>query len=200
MKKNISHNNPYELFEEWFTEAQQKELNDPSAMALAAVNEHGKPTVRMVLMRGYDERGFKFFTNYNSNKAKALIATPYAETNFYWKSLKKQIRISGAVEKVSAEESDEYYNSRYRDSRIGAWASKQSQIMENGYGDLEKLFAEYDEKFDGAENPPRPGHWGGFRIMPEKIEFWEEQPYRLHKRFIFTRDDNGDWQQDWLYP
>jgi len=200
MKKNISHNNPYELFEEWFTEAQQKELNDPSAMAVSAVNEQGRPTVRMVLMRGYDERGFKFFTNYNSNKAKALIANPYAEANFYWKSLKKQIRVSGAVEKVSAEESDEYYNSRYRDSRIGAWASKQSQIMENGYDDLEKLFAQYDEKFDGVEDPPRPGHWGGFRIMPEKIEFWEEQPYRLHKRFIFTRDENGDWQQDWLYP
>lgn len=200
MKKNISHSNPYELFEEWFTEAQEKELNDPSAMALAAVNEQGRPTVRMVLMRGYDNRGFKFFTNYNSNKAKALSANPYAETNFYWKSLKKQIRISGAVEKVSKDESDEYYNSRLRDSRIGAWASKQSQIMEHGYEDLENLFAEYDERFDATKNPPRPDHWGGFRIVPEKIEFWEEQPYRLHKRFIFTRADNGDWKKDWLYP
>lgn len=200
MKKDISLYNPYELFEEWFTQAQEKELNDPSAMALAVVNEQNRPTVRIVLMRGYDERGFKFFTNYNSNKAKALAANPYAEADFYWKSLKKQIRISGAVEKVSADESDEYYNSRFRESRIGAWASKQSQIMKNGYGDLEKLVAEYDEKFEGDENPPRPDHWGGFRIIPEKIEFWEEQPYRLHKRFIFTRDKNGDWKKDWLYP
>ena len=201
MKNEIVSKDPYVLFDKWFNQAEEKEVDYPSAMALSAVNEDGKPTVRIVLMRGIDNRGFRFFTNYNSAKGRALIANPYAEASFYWKSTQKQIRIAGSVEKLSVEESDEYFNNRPRNSRIGAWASKQSQIMENGYEELEKFVNEFDDKFEGIENPPRPEHWGGFRIVPERMEFWEEQPYRLHKRFVYTRKDiKDDWNIDWLYP
>lgn len=191
---------PITLFKQWIGEAEKSEPNDPTAMALATIGEDGRPAVRMVLMREYDDRGIMFFTNYGSKKGKALEANPVAEANFYWKSLKKQIRISGRVEKASAQKSDEYYNSRYRESRIGAWASKQSQIMENGYQDLKDLVEHYDQKFEGLENPPRPDYWGGFLIKWDRVEFWQEQPYRLHKRFVYTKNENGTWDKDWLYP
>lgn len=190
---------PYDLFQEWFQLAEEKEYSYPSAISLATISEDGLPNVRIVLMRSLNEKGLHFYTNYDSEKGRGLIANPYAEANFYWKTLERQIRVRGPVEKTSPEESDAYFNARPRPSRIGAWASKQSRPMEN-YAELERVLEEYDQRFEGQENPPRPEHWGGFRIIPERFEFWEEQPYRLHKRFIFKKDESGNWQKTWIYP
>jgi len=191
--------NPIKLFEQWLSDAEKTEINDPNAMFLSSVDEDGKPSVRTVLLKAHDERGFVLYTNYESRKGRALLANPYAETLFYWKSLEKQIRISGPVEKVSDEEADEYYNSRHRASRIGAWASKQSRPMETA-NDLKIREEEFTEKFAGTENPPRPEHWSGFRIVPERIEFWIAGEFRLHTRFVYTRNKDGDWDANWLYP
>jgi pyridoxamine 5'-phosphate oxidase len=198
------HNNepqcPFTLFREWLALAESAEPSYATAMALASVTEQNRPNVRIVLMRRLDENGLYFYTNYESDKGRALIANPYAEANFYWKSLEKQVRFHGAVVKTSPEESDSYFNGRPRESRIGAWASQQSRPM-NDYGDLERAINEYTQKFEGTENPPRPEHWGGFKIVPERIEFWAEQPYRLHKRFVFIKNpQNGAWDKSWLYP
>ena len=190
---------PLDLFSEWLKEAQLSEPNDPNAMALASIDPDGRPGVRIVLMRGHDERGFQFYTNYTSRKGVSLISNPFAEANFYWKTLHKQIRISGAVEKTTAQESDDYYNSRYRGSRIGAWASKQSSVLPH-YEHLQKEVEAFEKKFEGREDIPRPEHWGGFRLIPSRMEFWHEQPFRLHKRFVYTKDESGSWQINWLYP
>lgn len=197
--KNNTPAPPTELFHEWFHEAQKKEHSYPDAMTLATISAEGRPMARVVLMRGFDERGLHFYTNYESDKGRGLIANPYAEANFYWKTLERQIRVSGAVEKTSPAESDAYFQSRPRDSRIGAWASQQSRRM-GGYEDLEAALRAYDEKFEGIENPPRPDYWGGFRIVPQRVEFWQEQPYRLHKRFIYEKNADGQWSVSWLYP
>lgn len=198
MKNNIPHH-PTELFEQWFQEAQKTEHSYPDAMALASVNEQGHPNVRIVLMRGFTEHGLYFYTNYESDKGRGLLANPYAEANFYWKTQERQVRVHGHVEKTSSEESDRYFAKRPRDSRIGAWASQQSRPMAD-YSDLERAINHYTTHFDGIENPPRPDYWGGFRIIPERVEFWAEQPYRLHKRFIYEKDVNGTWSIQWLYP
>ncbi|MCD8497994.1 MAG: pyridoxamine 5'-phosphate oxidase [Alphaproteobacteria bacterium] len=195
---NIIPQNPNALFEEWFREAQKSEPNDPSAMAVSLIDAEGKPSVRIVLMRKYGEKGFEFFTNYESRKGKGLEKNPYAELCFYWKSLHKQIRITGRVEKTSAAESDDYFNNRPRGSRVGAWASQQSRPME-GYEELQGRMDEFEAKFEGMEAIPRPPHWGGFRVIPERIEFWEEQPFRLHKRFVYIKQGNT-WKTEWLYP
>lgn len=192
------HDNPFILFDQWLKQAEQSEINDPNAMALASIDADGTPGVRMVLCKHYDETGFVFYTNFNSRKGQALQANPKAEVCFHWKSLEKQIRITGNIEKVTSLEADEYYNSRHRGSRIGAWASKQSQPMEQ-FADLEALVDEYDKKMD-QDNPPRPEHWGGFRIIPTRIEFWLNGDYRLHKRFAFTKNNDGIWQAGWVYP
>lgn len=197
--KNKIPADPTDLFQEWFHEAEKTESSYPNAMALASVTELGRPNVRIVLMRGFDECGLYFYTNYDSDKGRALIANPYAEANFYWKSQERQIRVHGSVEKASNDESDEYFSGRPRESRIGAWASQQSRPMSD-YSDFENAIAEYTTKFEGVENPPRPPHWGGFKIIPERIEFWAEQPYRLHKRFVYIKNDKGNWDSSWLYP
>jgi pyridoxamine 5'-phosphate oxidase len=197
--KNDFPSDPTDLFHEWFQLAEEKEPSYPGAMALATVSEEGRPAVRVVLMRGFNEKGLHFYTNYESAKGRALIANPYAEANFYWKSIERQIRVSGKVEKTSEDESDLYYNNRPRASRVGAWASRQSRPMQ-AYSDLEKAVEEFDQKFDAMDNPPRPPHWGGFRIIPERLEFWAEQPYRLHKRFVYSRNADGSWSIGWLYP
>lgn len=191
--------NPYDLFSQWFEEAKNSEPNDPNAMAIASIDTDGKPSVRIVLMRGYNEGGFRFFTNYESRKGMGLTETPVTEANFYWKSLHKQIRISGDVEKLPAKISDEYYNSRHRSSRIGAWASQQSSTMQN-YKELQKRIEHYENKFEGQEHIPRPAHWGGFLIKPDRIEFWQNQEYRLHKRFVYTKINDHNWDIQWLYP
>ena len=190
---------PTDLFHQWFQLAEEKEHSYPGAMTLATVSEDGKPAARVVLMRGMNEKGLHFYTNYESDKGRALAATPYAEANFYWKSTERQIRVAGIVEKTTEEESDIYFANRPRASRVGAWASNQSRPME-AYSDLEKAVEEFDQKFDGIENPPRPPHWGGFRIIPQRVEFWAEQPYRLHKRFVYSKNADGDWSITWLYP
>lgn len=191
---------PTELFYRWFHEAEKTEISYANAMALASSDGQNRAQVRIVLMRDLNENGVFFYTNYESDKGRALEENPYAEVNFHWKSQEKQIRIAGRVEKISAEESDKYFAGRPHQSRIGAWASDQSRPMEK-YEDFEQRIAEFENKFEGIENPPRPAHWGGFRIIPEKYEFWEEMPFRLHKRFVYTRENIKDgWRVRWLYP
>jgi pyridoxamine 5'-phosphate oxidase len=188
---------PAALFHKWHGEAEKSEVNDPNAMALATVDKEGRPEVRMVLLKGADENGFTFFTNLESAKAEALRAHPYAALNFHWKSLEKQIRISGPVVKTTDEENDKYFASRSRVSRLGAWASSQSRPCAD-YSEFEKLVAKAEKKFAG-QDVPRPEHWGGYRVMPERMEFWIGHPDRLHKRFVYTKQDK-DWTAHWLFP
>ena len=191
---------PYVLFETWFHDAQSQEINDPNAMALATADSNGRPSVRYVLMRGYDVRGFRFFTNYESHKGHDLEQNPQAEANFYWKSIRKQIRIFGHVERLPPSESDAYFIARHRSSRIGACASRQSRPM-NTYEDLQHSVAQAEKLYEGQDNIPRPDHWGGFLIRPESMEFWQDQPFRLHKRIVYTQNkDDAGWTLQWLYP
>ncbi|MDV6227712.1 pyridoxamine 5'-phosphate oxidase [Nitratireductor aquimarinus] len=189
---------PFRLFAEWLEDATKSEPNDPNALALATVDPDGMPNVRMVLLKGFDERGFVFYTNFESAKGGEILSAEKAAMCFHWKSLRRQVRIRGPVEQVSDAEADEYYASRPRGSRIGAWASKQSRPLESRFA-LEKAVAEYTAKFAVGEIP-RPAHWSGFRIVPSQIEFWHDRPFRLHDRVVFTRDDQGAWQTKRLYP
>lgn len=189
--------NPLDLFQRWMSEAEEKEVNDPNAMALATVGEGGMPSVRMVLLKGYDERGFVFYTNLGSQKARELIANPQASLLFHWKSLRRQIRISGAVEMVSDTEADAYYASRPRDSRIGAWASRQSQPLD-GMFELEAQVAKFAAKF-ALGDIPRPEFWSGFRIKATRLEFWHDRPFRLHERVVYIDGPMG-WEKERLYP
>ncbi|WP_367715518.1 pyridoxamine 5'-phosphate oxidase [Nitratireductor sp. GISD-1A_MAKvit] len=189
---------PFRLFAEWLEDATKSEPNDPNALALATVDPDGMPNVRMVLLKGFDERGFVFYTNFESAKGQEVLSAKKAAMCFHWKSLRRQVRIRGPVEVVSDEEADEYYASRPRGSRIGAWASKQSRPLESRFA-LEKAVAEYTAKF-AVGTIPRPAHWSGFRILPQAIEFWHDRPFRLHDRVVFSRDEKGDWQTERLYP
>jgi pyridoxamine 5'-phosphate oxidase len=190
---------PFALFEEWFAEAGESEPNDPNAMALATVDPDGLPDVRMVLLKGFDERGLVFYTNEESAKGRQLTASPKAAALFHWKSLRRQIRLRGPVTPVSGEEADAYFATRPRDSRIGAWASDQSRPLESRFA-LEKAITRYAVKF-GLGEVPRPPHWGGFRLRPVAIEFWRDRPFRLHDRLLFTRDTPGaSWSRQRLYP
>lgn len=190
---------PFGLFSEWHADAERKELNDPNAMALATVDETGLPNLRMVLMKGIDERGFVFYTNFHSRKGRELLAHPQAALLFHWKSLRRQIRIRGPVETVTEAEADAYYETRPRGSRIGAWASAQSRPLESRVA-LERAVEEYSVKF-GAGPIPRPAHWSGFRIVPTVIEFWHDRPFRLHERIEFTRTKFGQhWEKTRLFP
>lgn len=188
---------PFALFSEWLGDAEASEPNDPNAMALATVDEDGLPDVRMVLLKGYDATGFVFFTNFESAKGTELLAHPKAALCFHWKSLRRSVRVRGAVSQVTAEEADAYFVSRSRGSRIGAWASKQSRPLESRFA-LEKAVASYTAKF-GVGSIPRPDYWSGFRIAPQHIEFWADGPFRLHDRIKFTRDGDG-WTKARLYP
>jgi pyridoxamine 5'-phosphate oxidase len=188
---------PFRLFGEWLEDATRSEVNDPNGVALATVDEAGMPDVRMVLLKGFDERGFVFYTNFDSAKGKQILGSRKAAMCFHWKSLRRQVRVRGPVEVVSDAEADEYYATRPRGSRIGAWASKQSRPLESRFA-LEKAVAEYTAKF-GIGEIPRPSHWSGFRIVPSSIEFWHDRPFRLHDRALFTRDGDG-WTKTRLYP
>ncbi len=188
---------PLALFDAWFAEAKASEPNDPNAMALATVDADGQPSVRMVLLKGHDQRGFVFYTNLNSRKARALIDTPKAALLFHWKSLRRQIRIEGAVSGVSQDEADAYFATRGRDSQLGAWASDQSQPLPS----REIFLAQFDEmeaRFEG-QDVPRPPHWSGFRVAPKQIEFWQDRAHRLHERRLFTKEGDG-WREGLLYP
>lgn len=189
---------PFVTFGQWLAEATKSEPNDPTAMALATVGADGMPSSRMVLLKDFDVRGFVFYTNLGSQKGRELLAHPKAALLFHWKSLRRQVRVQGTVVAVTAAEADAYYASRPRDSRIGAWASKQSQTME-GRWVLEKRVAEYALKF-GVGDIPRPEHWSGFRVTPEIIEFWKDGAFRLHDRVRMERQADGGWSRAVLYP
>jgi pyridoxamine 5'-phosphate oxidase len=188
---------PHILFESWLAEAKASEPNDPNAMAVATVGVDGQPSVRMVLLKGHDERGFVFYTNFESRKAAELRATPRAALLFHWKSLRRQIRIEGPIEPVSEAEGDAYFATRHRDSQLGAWASDQSRPLPSR-AVFEARFAEMEARFAGG-GVPRPPHWSGFRVMPERIEFWSDRAHRLHERRLFTRSAAG-WDESLLYP
>jgi pyridoxamine 5'-phosphate oxidase len=188
---------PHALFEDWFAEARAAEPNDPQAMALATAGSDGQPSVRMVLLKGHDERGFVFYTNYESRKAGELIANQRAALLFHWKSLRRQVRIEGPVSKVSAAEGDAYFATRHRDSQLGAWASDQSRPLDSR-ATFEARFEAVAARFEGAP-VPRPPHWSGFRVAPERIEFWQDRAHRLHERRLFIRQDGG-WSEGLLYP
>ena len=190
---------PFDLFQKWIDDAKASEPNDKNAMALATVDPEGMPDVRMVLMKGYDEQGFVFYTNTGSAKGTQLLASRKAAIVFHWKSLHRQVRVRGPIEQVSDAEADAYFQSRPRDSRIGAWASQQSRPLESRFA-LEKAVAVNAAKY-AVGTVPRPPHWTGFRIMPVAIEFWHDRPFRLHDRISFSRaEPNGDWTKHRLYP
>ena len=188
---------PYGLFEAWFAEAQAREPNDPNAMCLATTTPDGWPSARVVLLKGRDERGFVFYTNEESRKGQELLANPRAALCFHWKSLRRQVRVEGTVERVTPAEANAYYASRPRGSRIAAWASVQSRPLASR-AEFEAKIAEYEGLYPGEE-VPRPPHWGGFRILPLRIEFWQDMPFRRHDRLVFERKDEG-WDTGRLYP
>jgi pyridoxamine 5'-phosphate oxidase len=196
MKAGMS-DNPHIVFDQWFAEARASEPNDPNAMAVATVGADGMPSVRMVLLKGHDERGFVFYTNRQSRKAGELAGDPKAALLFHWKSLRRQVRIEGPVSLASDAESDAYFASRSRDSQLGAWASEQSRPLADR-ATFERRFDEVKARFEGGE-VPRPPHWGGYRVTPERIEFWQDRAHRLHERRLFTRNGDG-WTEGLLYP
>lgn len=188
---------PIALFDSWFAEAKASEPNDPEAMALATADADGRPSVRMVLLKGHDERGFVFYTNLDSRKGTELAANPEASLLFHWKSLRRQVRISGPVEPVGSAEADAYFASRGRDSRLGAWASDQSRTLPDR-ATFEARFEQMRERFQDGD-VPRPPRWSGFRVIPRQIELWQDRAHRLHERRLFTRSGTG-WSESLLYP
>jgi len=188
---------PFALFEEWFAKARASEINDPEAMALATADAEGRPSVRMVLLKRHGPDGFVFYTNQGSRKGEELAANPRAALLFHWKPLRQQIRIEGEVDRVSDEQADAYFSTRSRDSQLGAWASDQSRELES----RERFEARYDEmkqRFAAGE-VPRPIYWGGYRVIPNRFEFWSDRPHRLHERRLFTREGDS-WREGLLYP
>ena len=188
---------PFSLFDEWFAEAQASEPNDPNAMALATAGADGQPHVRMVLLKGHDPDGFVFYSNEQSAKGGQLAENGRAALLLHWKSLRRQVRIEGVVERVSSEEADAYFATRGRDSQLGAWASDQSRPLDSRKT-FESRFEQTKRRFDGVD-VPRPPHWGGYRVIPQTIEFWTDRPHRLHERRLFTRAADG-WTEGLLYP
>jgi len=190
--------NPFIQFKKWFEQALAAQLPEPNAMTLATATPDGKPSARMVLLKDFDERGFVLFTNYNSHKGKELAENPQAALVFWWAELERQVRICGYVEKVSETESDQYFESRPTKSRLGAWVSNQSEVIESREV-LERRLQDFHSKYENEEIP-RPPHWGGLRVIPTEIEFWQGRPSRLHDRLLYSRLDNGTWKIERLSP
>ena len=190
---------PFELFERWFDEAKKKEINDPNALALGTASKDGIPSVRMVLLKGFDKEGFVFYTNLNSQKGNQIKENPNATMCFHWKSLLRQIRIVGVLSQVSADTADEYYNSRGYESRIGAWASKQSSVLKNRNELLDSLEA-FRKKYNDQDKVPRPSHWSGFNLKPSSIEFWLDGDNRIHERLKYILNKNNKWTKSLLSP
>jgi pyridoxamine 5'-phosphate oxidase len=188
---------PLALFDEWLAEAREAEVNDPEAMALATAGADGQPSVRMVLLKGHGRDGFVFYTNEQSAKAADLAENPRAGLLFHWKALRRQVRVEGAVERVPGSQADAYFASRARDSQLGAWASDQSRPL-GSRATFEQRFNEVKQRYEG-QDVPRPPHWGGYRVIPQRIEFWTDRPHRLHERRLFTRQEGG-WSEGLLYP
>jgi pyridoxamine 5'-phosphate oxidase len=191
-----SHSDPLKQFEQWLQEAIQSEVPEPNAMTLASVGSNLRPSTRVVLVKGFDARGIVWYTNYESRKGQELAGNPFAALQFHWVELERTVRIEGLVEKVSAQESDEYFHSRPLDSRIGAWASPQSQVI-SGRGVLVANAAKYGAQF--LLNPPRPPHWGGYRLVPDAWQFWQGRRSRLHDRLRYTQD-GSHWVRERLAP
>ena len=189
---------PFQLFDAWFADAKASEPNDPEAVALATASSDGQPSVRMVLMKGHGPDGFAFYTNSQSAKGDQLAANPRAAMLFHWKSLRRQIRIEGRVEPVSEAESDAYFASRSRDSQLGAWASDQSRPLDSREA-FEARFGAMKTRF-GNGDVPRPPHWHGYRLRPDRMEFWSDRPHRLHERRLFTGRADGGWDEGLLFP
>ena len=187
-----------ELFQVWLEEAHETEVNDPTAMTLATVSAAGAPSARMVLLKEADDRGFVFYTNTESRKGAELDASRQAALVFHWKSLRRQVRVTGLTERVSEDEADTYFATRARGSQIGAWASDQSRPLEGRFT-LEKRVAKFAAKF-GTGAVPRPSHWTGYRVVPREIEFWRDKPFRLHERVVYTRIGSGEWKKGNIYP
>ncbi|HET9512089.1 MAG TPA: pyridoxamine 5'-phosphate oxidase [Sphingomonas sp.] len=188
---------PIQIFDAWLREAEAGEPNDPNAMALATADDEGRPSVRMVLLKGHDARGFVFYTNRESRKADELAENAQAALLFHWKSLRRQVRVEGAVTLVTDAESDAYFATRSRASQLGAWASDQSRPLDDR-STFEARYAEMERRFDGRDIP-RPPHWGGYRVVPDSIELWEDRPGRLHHRRVFTRTGDA-WSEGLLFP
>ena len=192
------HPNPFEQFKIWFDQALFAQLPEPNAMTIATATTNGKPSARMVLLKDYDERGFVFYTNYESNKGQQLVENPWGAIAFWWAELERQVRIEGRVEKVSPAESEAYFHSRPKASQLGAWASNQSQVIDSREV-LERRLQQLKEEYENKE-VPRPPNWGGFRVIPTEIEFWQGRPSRLHDRLLYQRSDDGSWRIQRLSP
>jgi pyridoxamine 5'-phosphate oxidase len=190
---------PFELFEKWFVEAKKKEINDPNALALGTASKQGVPSVRMVLLKGYDQNGFVFYTNLDSQKGSEIKENPNASMCFHWKSLLRQIRITGTLKQVDDKTADDYYNTRGYDSRIGAWASKQSSILKSREELLNNL-EDFKKKYKDINNVPRPNYWSGWNLKPSSIEFWLDGDNRIHERLKYTKDENNTWLKNLLSP
>ena len=192
-------NNPIDLFGYWFNEAKKTEINDPNALSLATVGKNGIPSVRMVLLKDFNSDGFVFYTNLNSRKSEEIKSNANASMCFHWKSLLRQVRITGEISKVSDTDADNYYNSRSYGSRIGAWASNQSSILKSR-DELLKSIEEFKKKYPNENNVPRPKHWSGWNLTPNEIEFWLDGKNRIHERLRYTKKDNNDWEKNLLNP
>lgn len=190
---------PIALFRAWFADAREQEINDPEAAALATANAQGHPSIRWVLIKQIDERGFRFHTNAESQKGREIAENPHGELCFYWKSLRKQVRIRGKIHPIEDGETQEYFWSRSRASQIGAWASDQSRELESPE-QFQHEYAKIEKRFEGEDNIPCPPHWQGYRLKPESMEFWIAQRDRLHTRFRYELKEDGEWTAVWLYP
>ena len=191
--------NPIDLFEDWFNEAKKTEINDPNALALATVGKNGTPSVRMVLLKDFNEKGFVFYTNLNSQKSTEIKSNPNVSMCFHWKSLLRQVRITGKLSNVSAMDADNYYNSRSYGSRIGAWASNQSSVLKSR-DELLNSIEDFKKKYSNEKNIPRPKHWSGWNLNPIAIEFWLDGKDRIHERLRYTKKDNDKWIKELLSP